>query len=332
MFSKPLDVLAIGDTTIDAFIRLKDARVHCSIDDEKCEICLRFADKVPYDSVTVVPAVGNSANAAVSCARLGLRSGLLAVVGNDQNGETCLLALKKENVDTRYMRTQKGIDTNYHYVLWYESDRTILIKQNQYDYSIPSSLKAPKWIYLSSLGEHTLPFHEELAAYVAKNPEVKLAFQPGTFQMKMGTDKLKDIYAHTDIFFCNKEEAQRILGGESADTGELIAALHALGPKTVVITDGRKGLSASNGNNRYTLPIYPDRKPPFERTGAGDATASTIVAALSLGYDLKVALTWGPVNSMAVVEEVGAQKGLLQRGALEQLLASAPAEYRVTDF
>ncbi|HEY4510804.1 MAG TPA: hypothetical protein VJG29_00340, partial [Candidatus Paceibacterota bacterium] len=63
-----LDVLAIGDTTIDAFIRLKDARAHCSINNETCELCLRFADKVPYESVTVIPAVGNSANAAVSAA------------------------------------------------------------------------------------------------------------------------------------------------------------------------------------------------------------------------------------------------------------------------
>jgi sugar/nucleoside kinase (ribokinase family) len=76
--------------------------------------------------------------------------------------------------------------------------------------------------------------------------------------------------------------------------------------------------------------MFPDRKPPFERTGAGDATASTIVAALCLGLDLTEALTWGPVNSMAVVEEIGAQKGLLQKEALLALLASAPTEYRIT--
>jgi ribokinase len=332
MPSKPLDILAIGDTTIDAFIRLLEARVHCNINDADCEICMRFADKVPYESVTVVPAVGNSANAAVSSARLGISSGLLAMVGDDTNGETCIQTLKDEGVDTTYVGKQEGIPTNYHYVLSYESERTILIKQNAYNNVFPKELVPPKWIYLSSLGENTLPYHKDIVAYITAHPEVKLAFQPGTFQMKFGADALKEVYAHTEIFFCNKEEAQRILKSESGDIKELLTGIHALGPKIVVITDGRKGLYASDGVGHYTLPIYPDRIPPVERTGAGDACSSTIVVALVLGNDLKTALTWGPVNSMAVVEQIGAQKGLLKRGELLHLLSIAPADYRVTDF
>ena len=54
------DFIAIGDTVTDAFIRLKEASVHCDINREKCEICMRFADKIPYESVTVVPAVATA--------------------------------------------------------------------------------------------------------------------------------------------------------------------------------------------------------------------------------------------------------------------------------
>ena len=70
--AKPFDILAIGDVVIDAFIKLKDARVHCNIKDEECEICMRWGDKIPFESATVVPGVGNCANAAVSASRLGL--------------------------------------------------------------------------------------------------------------------------------------------------------------------------------------------------------------------------------------------------------------------
>jgi len=332
MFSKPLDILAIGDTTVDAFIELKDARTSCSIKDDSCELCLRFADKVPYESVDVIAGVGNAANAAVSNAKLGLRSGFLGVVGDDRNGEECIQAMKSQGVDTRYVTKERGNITNYHYVLSFEAERTILIKHQEYKYSIPKNLKVPKWLYLSSIGENSLSYHHEIAAYVAANPGIKLAFQPGTFQMKMGSAALKDIYARTEIFFCNKEEAQRILGSTSTDIGELLESVRALGPKIVVITDGRKGLSASDGTVRYSLPIYPDRKSPVERTGAGDACASTIVASLALGNDLKTALTWGPINSMAVVEQVGAQRGLLKRAELESLLKVAPSDYRITTF
>ncbi len=71
-----LDFLALGDITTDAFIRLKEASVHCNIHKEECELCMRFADKIPYESVTVVRAVGNAPNAAVSAARLRAPSGV----------------------------------------------------------------------------------------------------------------------------------------------------------------------------------------------------------------------------------------------------------------
>jgi len=84
-----IEFLAIGDLVIDAFIKLKDAHVHCNMDKEGCELCLRFGDKVPYEEVTVLPAVGNSPNAAVSAARLGLKAALMSNVGDDKNGEDC---------------------------------------------------------------------------------------------------------------------------------------------------------------------------------------------------------------------------------------------------
>jgi sugar/nucleoside kinase (ribokinase family) len=79
-----IDFLAIGDTVTDAFIKLKDAEVNCKLNNENCELCVRYGDKVPYESVEVCTAVGNSANAAVSAARLGLNSSLYSYVGGDQ--------------------------------------------------------------------------------------------------------------------------------------------------------------------------------------------------------------------------------------------------------
>ena len=63
------DFVGIGDIVTDAFIRLKNAELHCSVNHEHCEICMAFGAKIPYESMTVVPAVGNSPNAAVAAAR-----------------------------------------------------------------------------------------------------------------------------------------------------------------------------------------------------------------------------------------------------------------------
>jgi len=75
------------------------------------------------------------------------------------------------------------------------------------------------------------------------------------------------------------------------------------------------------------MPIYPDPKPPFERTGAGDAFTSTFVAAIMKGADLQGALLWAPINSMSVVQQVGAQAGLLSESQIDRYLREAPANY-----
>lgn len=325
------DILAIGDTAVDAFIRLKDARVTCDINNENCTISMRFGDKVPFEFAEVVYGVGNSANAAVACARLGLNSALRSYVGHDDDGERCIKSLEHNNVITTEIVQQEGKVTNYHYVLWYESERTILIKHEQFDYSFPQLVESPKWLYMSSLAENSLPYHQEIGRYLNDHPEVKVAFQPGTFQMKLGTEALVDIYRHTEIFFCNKEEAQRILKTQESDVKKLLDGVATLGPKIVVITDGRGGSYARESDGRmWHAPMYPDPKPPLERTGAGDASASTTVAYLIRGMNLEESLLRGQINSMSVVQEIGAQKGLLTPDQIEEWYAKRPAEFKAT--
>jgi sugar/nucleoside kinase (ribokinase family) len=309
---------------IDEFIKLKDAEE--LVNHGTLELCVRFGDKVPYESVTLVPAVGNSPNAAVSAARLGLKSALVTNIGEDANGKECLDSLKNDKVITDYVTAEKNKNTNHHYVLWYDIDRTILIKHTEFTYKFTETGKV-NWVYLSSLAESSLPYHLEIEEFLKNHPETKLAFQPGTFQIKFGTEKLKNIYERTEIFFCNVEEAEKILNIHNRDVLILSQGIHALGPKMVVISDGPNGAYLYQNEELWKMPLYPDIAPPLERTGAGDAFSSTFVAALALGKTPLEAFAWGPINSMSVVQEIGAQKGLLSREKLEEYLKNAPTEY-----
>jgi len=320
------DFIAIGDTVTDAFIRLDTEAAHIDIDKGTREICMRFADKIPYKEVYVIPAVGNSANAAVSAARLGLSSALVSNVGDDYFGEECLGALAKEKVATEFIKKHLGRKTNYHYVLWFEDDRTILIKHEEYEYGLPD-IGNPRWVYFSSLGGNSLPFHKVVEKYLLDHSETKLAFQPGTYQMKFGKEALAGLYKRSEVFICNKEEAQRILGKDESDIKKLLQMVQDLGPKIVVITDGVNGAYTYDGQEFLFIRTYPDPRPPLQRTGAGDAFSSTFVVALILGKDIRTALRWAPINSMSVVQQIGARAGLLTQSELEKYLVSAPADY-----
>lgn len=326
-----LDFLAIGDTVVDDFILLKDAKVHCDIDSESCTISMRWGDKIPFVSSTIVAGVGNSANAAVSAARLGLNAALMATIGDDHDGEMIMESFKKEGLSTELITRAPGKSTNHHYVLSYESERTILVKPEPYDYVFPMDLEAPKTIYLSSLGEAGSVYYADMATYLNQHPDIFFTFQPGTFQMNMGAEALAAIYKRANLLVVNKEEAERILKlAPGQEISSLLDAAHALGPKMVVITDGRNGAYAFDGTRKLRVPMHPDDRQPFERTGAGDAFASTVTAALTIGKPLDEALLWGPINSMSVVQDLGAQKGLLTREALEAFREKAPETYTIS--
>jgi sugar/nucleoside kinase (ribokinase family) len=331
---REFEVISVGDITTDALVRLSEAHAHVYEDDRGQWLVLPFATKIPFDEAFVLEAVGNAGNAAVAMARLGLATSLVTNVGGDRHGIDMIHALHQNHVDTRFVRVNPGRASNYHYALWYENERTILVKHEEFDYHWPhlSDGEVPSWLYFSSVSEHTADYHQRVADWLEEHPTTKLAFQPGTFQLEAGPVRLERIYRAAEVLVLNREEAVLVSGGDHADLHGLLDRLHKLGPRVVVITDGPSGAYASDGTGHLAMPPFPDPGPPLERTGAGDAFAATFVAALIKGRPVTEALRWAPVNAMNVVQFVGSQQGLLTAEAIEAHLRDAPDGYAPRPF
>lgn len=321
-------ILAIGDIITDDFIELDENFAEVTTDDKGYKrLSFELGAKIPYAGVERVQAVECSPNAAVSIQRLGLNAGLMSWIGDDAPGEEMIAYLKEQGVNTDEMVIEPGMKSNYHYVLRFGADRTKLQRFENYAYQWRDPAVKPDWIYLGVLGEKTWPLHEAILKYLEQNPDIKLVFQPGMYHLMWGTEKLAPFYKHAEIVIMNREEAAQVTGRDRGDIQGLIDGLHELGVHVAVVTDGADGAYASNGEQRYFMPNYPDPKPPLDRTGAGDAFASTIAAALMLGESLETALRWAPINSMSVVQQMGAQAGLLGRDELQRYLDTAPEDY-----
>lgn len=327
----PLDVLSVGDTVIDDFIRLGDDTASSQdLGDGQSTLTVPFGQKIPFEDSTVLYGVGNAANASVNFAKLGLKSGLVTHLGNDERGREVLRTLHDKDVETCFVKLQPGKQTNYHYVLWYKEDRTILINHEHYSYQWPKlhGFEVPKWIYFSSVAQNAVEYHDQIAEWLKQNPSVKLAFQPGTFQIMLGAERLKELYEHTEVVALNREEAVQVTGGDYNDVPGLIDKMHALGPKIVLLTDGPSGSYVGANGAKYFMPIYPDPAPPKERTGCGDSYTSTFVAALMKGYPVEGAMQLAPITPTNVVQHIGAQEGLLTESELKEWLEKAPANYK----
>ncbi|HEU5122418.1 MAG TPA: carbohydrate kinase family protein, partial [Candidatus Saccharimonadales bacterium] len=206
-------MLAIGDIFTDVFIRLNEeyARVDTDPDGSK-RLSMPFGSKPPYDEAESVYAVGPSPNAAVSAARLGLEVSLMAWLGDDETGKNSIKYLQGEGISTTEVAIQENTLSSTYYVLRLGADRTILVKNENFVYDWHAPAETPDWVYLSLVSDKSWQLHQDLLVYLSQHPEVKLAFQPGTFHFKWGAEKLADVYRRAYIVVMNREEAAEVTG------------------------------------------------------------------------------------------------------------------------
>lgn len=308
------DLVSIGDATIDTLLQVHDAEVNCSLHKDRCVICFNYADKIPVDKFHRKVA-GNAANNAVGSARLGLKTAFYTILGDDGSGEFIKNKLKKEGVAENFIIYDPKKDTNASTVVNFKSERTIFVFHARRSYKLPRNLKT-KWIYYTSLGPDHLRLNKQIISCVKKQG-VKLGYNPGTYQLRAGFEKMKDVLAACEVIFVNKEEAALIVGPQH-DLRHYLIALRAKGPKIAVITDGSNGASVFDGKNFFHLGIL--KTPVVERTGAGDAFATGFIAALFHGKPIGHAMCWGLANSSSVIMKYGPQDGLLRANQIEPFI------------
>ena len=313
------DLLSIGDATIDTFMTPLESETLCTIDKKQCLIAFKYGDKIPVKNLEFSIG-GNAANNAVGARRLGVNTSIVLTLGQDSVGEMIVSRLKNEGVDPTYVIQQPGTTSNYSTIINYSGERTIFVYHAPRSYEFPIQLPAVPWVYLTSMGESYQPFYNHFIEWLKKNPSVKLAFNPGSWQLRGGYEAIKDVMAMTHLIYVNREEAAKLTSFGESDGRErdLLISLNKLGPKICVITDGSGGSFAYDSiNGKFfkagVLPVD-----AYERTGAGDAFGSGCLSALIHGRTLDEALLWGTCNSASVIGYTGSQKGLLKINEIDE--------------
>jgi sugar/nucleoside kinase (ribokinase family) len=325
------DVVVVGDVATDFFIHIPDTSAAVRVGDDGQWLEIPFGTKLLSDKSAIVAAGGDAANAAVAFARLGLRVALAAFLAHDQFGRDLLFGLHVERVNTNLVHIDNLTETNRNYILWYGADRTIFVRHQNFNYHWPHlrPSEVPAWIYLTSVGSNSLEYENQILEWLEENPAVHLAFRPGTAQLEAGAAGLAHLCARSEVLILAEDDAKAFVGEGSKETDDLLGELLALGSRSVVLADRDGGARAADGEHHYVVPPFPDSTPVYERTGADDAFAATIVAGLIIGLPLEHALRRAPINAMSVKHEIGAQTGLLHEKALARYLDEAPGEFAV---
>lgn len=268
---------------------------------------------------------GGANNAAVSLAGFGFNVAPIMALGDDDFGENIIKHLKEKKISTSLIQTIKNQSTGLSAIISSEQDkRYILFAYRAANAKLSFSAQKhkdlkTKWIYLNSLNiSGWQKIINEIVKYKIKNPETKIHWNPGKWQIKAKREEIIKLLELVEVLQVNREEA--ILLGKKdkvnkKDINSIIKSIQKLGPKLVVITDGIKGVYCCDGKKIYRNDASNDK--PIDTTGAGDSFGSGFVGGLVLfDGDIKKALKAGVANSGSVVSEFGAQNGLLRRREL----------------
>lgn len=318
-----IDLLSVGDATLDVFMTPTESETLCRLDSKECFIAFSYGSKIPVKNLEFSIG-GNAANNSIGARRLGVNTSIVLTLGQDSVADMILSRLKAEGVDPTYITLQPGTDSNYSSIINYQGERTIFTYHAPRSYEFPVKLPTPSWVYLTSMGESFRPFYNHLIEWLVKNPTVKLAFNPGSWQVRAGLSDIQQVLKLSHLVYVNREEAEKLTsfsGDSHGKEKELLQALANLGPKICVITDGSAGAFAYNSQVFLKCGVLP--VDAHERTGAGDAFGSGALSALIKGKNLDEALLWGTVNSASVIGYVGSQKGLLKESEMPVWLERA---------
>lgn len=317
------DFLSIGDTQLDTVMVLnpEEVEIKCQLKTDECLMCLDYAGKVPVSQCFEMVA-GNAANAAVTAARLDGKTAFWTLLAHDDISERQMQHFKDEGIDTALIEQLPGAESHRSTVISVNGERTILVYHAPRTYHFPADLASAHWVYLTSMAKGSETLLPDLAEYVTRTG-AKLAFQPGTFQLRLGSDAAADLLKVTEVILMNVQEAELYTGHKNASISELVQALHALGPKIAVVTDATKGSYVSDGTTIWHLGTRPEI-PRIEATGAGDAFSSAFVVALYEGQPIPEAMRWGTLNAESVIQKIGPQAGILTKTELKEELARCP--------
>ncbi len=313
------DVITVGSATKDIFLRTEESKIMKEKVSHHDFICFNYGSKIDIESFFVQTG-GAATNAAVAFARLGLKTAILAKIGEDEAGEIIEHILRKERVNTDLMLKDKKLGTALSVVISaMRGDRTIFTYRgasaNMHKEEIPLNQIKARWLYISALARASEDMLPHLLEY-AKKEKIKVALNPGASQLKE-RKKLIPLLKKVKVLILNKEECEKLIGkalSTEKDFADAFKEIRSFGPGVIVITDGTYLMRVYE--NDHILIAEPYNVKVANNLGAGDAFGAAFVSVLIEKGSVLKALERGALNASSVIQHVGAKVGLLRKSQI----------------
>jgi sugar/nucleoside kinase (ribokinase family) len=300
-----MDALVFGNVTLDIICYpVNDVPRH---------------ESISFDDVTVSPG-GCGSYTAIGLAALGTPTGIVACTGEDDSADLLFRYWQRVALDGRFVRrinekptgTSIGLiddDLQPRFIHTSGANRTLTADVIQPEAYLEVGVR-----FFHIAGFFVLPnlfggLAEKLAQLRSLGITTSLDV---VFNTRMDDPKLRsalwESLPHLDYFLANDHEAFRLTG--ESDPNKAAGYFQSRGAQNVILKLGATGCYVLSDEFSGVVPAY--KVAAVDTTGAGDAFAAGLIAALVGGKDLKSACLAGNLAGARIVQHLGAITGWLE--------------------
>ncbi|MFD1414315.1 sugar kinase [Oceanobacillus jeddahense] len=265
---------------------------------------------------------GAELNVAVGCSRLGLNTGYISRLGNDEFGKTILTFARGEGVDVKEVDLVNGYPTSLNFkeimedgsvkVFFYrDKSPTLTMKPEELN---EDYIKNAKVLHLTGIfpaigGDNLEVMMESIR--LAKKHGVKISFDPN-IRLKMWTKEeakevLLKILPHVDILLTGEDEMDIIIGESEPEA--IIEKTREFDIPTVIIKRGELGsVGYDQGQTIQADPVKATKV--VDTVGAGDGFDAGFLYGYLNNWDLERSLHFANTIGSMVVSIAGDNEGL----------------------
>ena len=174
--------------------------------------------------------------------------------------------------------------------------------------------------YLPDLSQHSKNCPFLLLGNTAPHLQIELLNQMRTkpfilldtfkLYIDIANKELKELVKRVDLFCINFNEARALSEMDGSDLKKMSKAILNLGPKSLIIKDGKNGSYFFNSKESFSIKAFPVDN-VIDTTGAGDAYIGGILMGKMNGMNMIDSMRMGAVTASFCIQGVGIE-GLLK--------------------
>ncbi|MCY8379548.1 5-dehydro-2-deoxygluconokinase [Bacillus haynesii] len=280
---------------------------------------------------------GSPANIAIGSSKLGLKTGFIGKIPDDQHGRFIETYMRNTGVDTSQMAVDKDghkAGLAFTEILSPEECSILMYRDDVADlYLAPSEVNEDyiaksKMLLVSGTALAKSPSREAVlkAVQLAKKHQVKVVFEldyrPYTWASAEETAVYYTLVAEqSDIVIGTRDEFNVMENKNGGSNEESVQHLFAHSADLVVIKHGVEGSYAySKSGDVFRAKAYKTKV--LKTFGAGDSYASAFLYGLVTGKDIETALKYGSASASIVVSKHSSSEAMPTVAEIEELIAA----------